>query len=293
MARRCVPRTMLWRSQPIRLFSWKGDQPTGNFGDQLSKELIERLFAVNAVYAPIDECELVSIGSVLQEVERTVSFRRPVIWGSGFVAPGENYAGPPLDVRAVRGQLSLQRIRHLTKRHIALGDPGILTPLAFPEITKTATPDVKVSVIPHYVDQTSDTAQELISRLGAHHIDVMAPVSQVIQEIAASGFVISSSLHGVIVAESFGVPNAWVQFSDQVIGGRYKFDDFYSAFATKREPVSPAALMDGIDQYVSQWRPLRNLTFVQSELMRSFPHQAGCVNASQPRGSSSQAADKS
>ena len=271
LARRQLPRSILWRSQPVRLFSWKGDQPTGNFGDQLSKELIERLFAVNTTYAPIDECELVSIGSVLQEVEKSVSFRRPLIWGSGFIAPGGEYSGAPLDIRAVRGQLSLQRVRHLTNRHIALGDPGVLTPLAFPEVTKTASPDYSVSVIPHYVDQGNAAAQELVSRLGAHHIDVMAPVSQVIKEIATSRFVISSSLHGVIVAESFGVTNAWVQFSDQGNGGRYKFDDFYSAFATKREPVSPIELMDHLDRYISQWRPLRNLAFIQSELMRSFP----------------------
>lgn len=77
--RRMIPRSWLWRHQPVRLYSWRGNESTGNFGDQLSKHLVQRLFDVDVVYAPVDECDLVGLGSILQEVEAHVTFRRPTI----------------------------------------------------------------------------------------------------------------------------------------------------------------------------------------------------------------------
>ena len=42
--------------------------------------------------------------------------------------------------------------------------------------------------------------------------------------------VLSSSLHGLIISDSFGIPNMRIVLSDSVIGGDYKFSDYYSAY---------------------------------------------------------------
>ena len=35
-------------------------------------------------------------------------------------------------------------------------------------------------------------------------------------------------MHGLILADSYGIPNQWVRFGDRIIGGEYKYKDYYS-----------------------------------------------------------------
>ena len=42
--------------------------------------------------------------------------------------------------------------------------------------------------------------------------------------------VLSSALHGLIAADSFGIPNLRMVISNNIIGGDYKFIDYYSAY---------------------------------------------------------------
>jgi len=62
------------------------------------------------------------------------------------------------------------------------------------------------------------------------------PVADVVAEISKCEAVLSSSLHGLVVADSFGIPNRRAVASDLLTGGDYKFRDYYSAFG-----ISPAS----------------------------------------------------
>ena len=42
--------------------------------------------------------------------------------------------------------------------------------------------------------------------------------------------IISSSLHGLIIADSFLIPNQMVHLTDKLYGDGFKFDDYYSNF---------------------------------------------------------------
>ena len=54
---------------------------------------------------------------------------------------------------------------------------------------------------------------------------------QVIHEIACCKFIISSSLHGLIIAHSLGIPTVAFEIQDTPLrGGRFKFRDYYSAY---------------------------------------------------------------
>ena len=67
-------------------------------------------------------------------------------------------------------------------------------------------------------------------------IDVRMPPKDVVNAISRCNYVISSSLHGLIVADSLKIPNLWVKSSDSIIGGEFKYHDYYSCFNVERRP---------------------------------------------------------
>lgn len=61
-------------------------------------------------------------------------------------------------------------------------------------------------------------------------VNVRADPLRVIELIASSEYVLSSSLYGLIVADALGKPNRWLLLSRLVGGGGFKFRDYFSAF---------------------------------------------------------------
>lgn len=69
-------------------------------------------------------------------------------------------------------------------------------------------------------------------------IDVSNPWTEVVDAIRSSDVVLSSSLHGLIVAEAYGIPASWIRISDRLQGGSFKFNDYYLATGrAEREPT--------------------------------------------------------
>ena len=41
--------------------------------------------------------------------------------------------------------------------------------------------------------------------------------------------ILSSSLHGLIISESYEIPNIWIKVSQNINGGYFKYNDYYES----------------------------------------------------------------
>lgn len=133
-------------------------------------------------------------------------------------------------IHAVRGRLTKAELINTLGWDVpdVFGDPGLL----LPDFVK---PDDSlhgdVVCVPHYVHRSAVLSGNPKIRVS----DVRLQVSHVAKEIAGASVVISSSLHGLIVAQAYGVPWVWLDVEDQQLtGGDFKFNDFFHVWTAPR-----------------------------------------------------------
>ena len=158
------------------------------------------------------------------------------VFGAGFILDNnrnEVYVRN-LKIIAVRGKITLERfIRNGIKvdNDVILADPGILAPIIF-NISSTNFEDRihKLCIIPHCVEKDSSLLRNKIKVDGAIILDVFKNPKQFVGSLSKCKRVLSSSLHGLIVSDSLGIPNMRIVLSNKIIGGDYKYNDYYSAY---------------------------------------------------------------
>lgn len=265
--------------KPIKLYWCRGegrsDAGKQNFGDYLSPMLVEVFSGRRTEYAPVHQADLMAVGSILGRESKAKRWgipRRLHVWGTGTGSEHARYSGRH-HYHAVRGALTLGQIDGL-RSSPALGDPGLLAPWVLGDRRARIAKKIRVGLIPHYADQAEPAVAELLASIpNARLINVFSPVEQVLEEIASCDFVLSSSMHGLIVADSFGVPNQWLLLSRGRIS-EYKFADYYSAFGISGiKPVAPQDILRGewsLEQLAAGYaRPA--LGTIQENLIGSFP----------------------
>jgi pyruvyltransferase len=139
----------------------------------------------------------------------------------------------PARVLAVRGRLTRDL---LTRRGIACGDIVCDAGFLLPELLPASRPSRALGIVPHYVDRESRFVKRL-EREGAVVIDPGLSPEEYVARLTSCEQVLSSSLHGLILAHAYGVPCAWVRLSGKVYGGGFKFFDYYSSVGVARHEV--------------------------------------------------------
>jgi pyruvyltransferase len=193
---------------------------SNNFGDLIGPYICHKLTDRKAIYAePTADYEhYIFGGSVLNHAGR-----KAIAWGAG-IATITDGVNPDTDIRAVRGPITRARVLSTGRRCPAVyGDPGLLMPM----FHKPAYPrNRKIGLVPHYVDQ-----YRAYERYGdaACVINVLDSIESVIDEICSCQQILSSSLHGIIIAHAYGIPATWVKISDSVGGDGTKFRDYFAS----------------------------------------------------------------
>ena len=152
-----------------------------------------------------------------------------------------------------------------------LGDPGLLVSKIYPNNVQKK---YKLGIIPHYSEKTDFNKQIIkLSQNDYKIIDIQQDVKFVVEEICQCECILSSSLHGLIFADSYNIPNRQLIISDKLAGGDYKFRDYYSAFGNKlpesidiRETIIDNNLIENIiASYIA-----KDITKKQDELIKIF-----------------------
>lgn len=226
---------MLLFKKTILVHFWK-DEP--NFGDALNIDILEH-YGLATAYANVQTAELFAIGSILHRCPPSYD---GIILGSGYI--GDHVLThrrlKHAKVLAVRGPKSAK----FEELHgvVTYGDLGILAARVFVDEPVLSAPSEvagRVAVVPHYADFSKESLAWFKSRPDYYDvIDVRQSPKDVVSRIRNSRAVVSSSLHGLIIADSYNLPAAWVKFGDDVCGGDFKFDDYHLALGMQRASIN-------------------------------------------------------
>jgi pyruvyltransferase len=153
------------------------------------------------------------------------------------------------------------------------GDPALLTPLVFPR-RRPERRSFRLGLVPHYTDARDPQLAGMRARDDVRVIDVLSGIESVIEGILDCDSVLSTSLHGLIVAHAYGVPARWIRISDRVQGGNFKFEDYLLSVGHPVEPLPLATLeANDLDTVVAEI-PARALDIDIEPLIESCPFRA-------------------
>ena len=233
----------------IRLFWAK----CNNFGDELSPYIINKLSGEKVIYRrnfsydkfipdvlrfvkslfirrkievdclkySFTKKVIISVGSVINE-----STDQCLVWGSGIISKDTIIKGGTFS--AVRGEKTRERLKDLGfKVPVAVGDPALLLPLLYPVKYKSSQKNI-IGIIPHIFDFNEINKKFSIFE----HLKIIdlrsSNVENIIDQITDCDLIVSTSLHGVIVAHSYNIP-ALHFVLNELNGDGVKFEDYYSS----------------------------------------------------------------
>jgi pyruvyltransferase len=209
----------------MNVYYWTGKK---NFGDLLTDLLIKRFTGLSTKLVSADKAELVMVGSILEHLPKDFS---GVIAGCGKLHEKTNIDFPNAKILALRGPLTAGNL----KDKIVIGDPGLLADELVPLTDKK----YDLGIVPHWTDTTLEHDVRF-KKYNPKIIRVADDPLKVITEISQCKKIISSSLHGIITADAFGLPRR-IEMSPRVLshphqeGGLYKWNDYSESIGMKLE----------------------------------------------------------
>lgn len=212
------------------VFYWDG-QP--NFGDVVGPYLISKITGKPVLnIKKLQEPGIMAVGSIIQMLDR----KNMVIWGSGLMNKLTDERTESLKkynpkILSVRG---LETARNLLEAGLDVpdqrfyGDPALILPLFYrPSVSGPK----KIGICPHFVHKPH-FLKYITDQDSLKVIDVQKDMESVVDAIYSSSVCISSSLHGLIIAQAYNIPWVWLEIFDSNIGGGegsdFKFKDFFS-----------------------------------------------------------------
>ena len=237
-----------------------------NVGDALAPVILDWMLKKNNISRDQKvgkAVHLLTVGSILGMGRYPFD---AVVWGSGIhcfstmcrIIRYKNVR--KLDIRAVRGPITRQ-ILILNGYHCPeiYGDPAILMPLVYQP--KSNREDNTIGIVRHF--ESADLAVDnKLKKIDTRTTDY----EEFIDQICKCSKIISSSLHGIILAESYGVPAVFLQ--ENMDNELIKFYDWY--YSTNRKNIKIAySIEEAIEM---EPMSLPDLEKMRKNLLEQFPY---------------------
>ena len=201
---------------------WHVGRP--NFGDDLNPLFFSRVFDASVCLSRNGHRErILGMGSILHK-----SDARCHVVGSGLLDPFLASSIAARSVLSLRGQLSADATGLAPE---FLGDPAIFLPELF---DVPAVKTHRYGYLPHHSE--SREIRGIIPK-DWKWVDPSWSPLKVLASIRSCENLLSRSLHGLICADAFGVPNAWLRPTEGMEGGKFKFLDYYSTVSDPKQPL--------------------------------------------------------
>lgn len=247
----------------VNLAWWKprGGETRQNLGDWLSPFVVSWMLSKRGLSldTPVNRTLVLdAVGSIID-----YDFNDSVVWGSGL----KNGVGSgkvmklmrKLDIRAVRGPDTAAALRRFGYTcPDTYGDPAILVPLIVKADAQGAGDECLF--VYHMHDYPQDGGENAVSML-------TDDCEGLIRRIARARRVVSTSLHGIILAECYGVPAVLLA------GGRadystFKYADWYHSTGRDLPQVATSAE----EALELETPPTPDLEGMRTALMDAFPY---------------------
>lgn len=196
-------------NKQINAYWWRPRKGPHNFGDELGAIILRKL-GLKVHRVAFADADYLLTGTMLDPAETKNPNATVIGTGSGYTHESEHN----FNVLAVRGQMSANNLGV----RVPLGDLGLLASRIWPKQPTR----YNVGVVRHYVDHDDYPFADIV-------IDATEDAETVINKISSCRVILSSSLHGLIVADSYGIPNMRIA-RDDVISGNWKWMDYKTAF---------------------------------------------------------------
>lgn len=255
---------------------------TKNFGDALNIPIVEYLSGKKVLpsknvsrflFGVFRFKNYAVIGSILQWCKKN-----SIVWGAGYIDDVKSTIKPS-KVMAVRGPKSREVcLKNNIECPEIYGDPALLLPLMYnPLVSKK----YKLGIIPHYSDFSDPWVKEITKNQDVLIIDLMvfSDYKKIVNQILQCEKILSSSLHGVIISDAYGIPNRQITLSDKIIGGNFKFSDYFLSvnrdmvmpFSPKIEKIENVVYNESITIDLSKL--IKACPFIKKDILDDFLYQ--------------------
>lgn len=215
---------------------------------------------------------IIAIGSILN----WYGSNRCVVWGSGIIDRKSPIKKSTF--LAVRGKYTKERLNQLGfNTDVVLGDPALLLPIIYsPKVIK----NFELGIVPHH------THYEFVKSKLSHIDDLLVinlnnpNTEEVIDSFLICKHIISTSLHGLIVANAYNINALWFEFKNNPLtNDNVKFLDYFSSVGIPEYRPFPLDLHNfevaelvKLVQKNGDYNNIKNdLSFIQNELLRVAP----------------------
>ncbi len=255
--------------------TWTGIRHS-NWGDDLNYYFISHLTKRPIVFLhrfwlakKLNFKNYLCIGTLLDAVN--YSRESTIVWGTG-VSGQDRLFTIPKEIRSVRGKKSIEFLQQKNMPYPALvGDPALILPLFYQPKNKEK--KYKLGIIPHVIDLEHPVIKQIQSENSNEvliiNLSKFDKWTDIIDQICNCDCIASSSLHGLITSDTYGVPNCWIELSGKISGGHFKFYDYASS--VNRTFNGPITMHTNINQIIEECKQWTQPTINHGDILKSCP----------------------